>query len=204
MKPWEVTAMTNFLAAGEAFLAAGFLLGRAPLSPSAAFFWALATLCMAAGLLIGGLDHGFFEPKGNTRGRVIMQQTTWIFAGLMTFFVLQTAAYQLTDGTWRLPLLVLGLLQLAVFCFFAVRTRNFLVVILNYAPVLLFLLAVNCLLLASGSGSGYLILGVLISIAASAAQAAGVDRFFPLDRNGLYHVLIMVAVVFLFLGGLNL
>jgi hypothetical protein len=66
------------------------------------------------------------------------------------------------------------------------------------------LLTANILGLRLGLGSGYLIAGILISIAASAAQAAGIDRFSPLDRNGLYHVLVMVAVVFLFLGGLGL
>jgi hypothetical protein len=204
MKAWEVTAITNFIAAGEAFLAAGFLLGRTPFSASAAFFWALAVLFLAAGFLFGGLDHGFFEPKGNTRSRMIMQKATWICAGIVTFFTLLTALYQFAPLEWRLPILFLGLVQLLAFCFFAIRTRDFRVVIVNYAPILLILLVLNLFGLVSGSGSWFFIIGILISIAASVLQAMGVDKFSPLDRNGLYHVVLMAAVAFLFIGGLGL
>lgn len=200
----EVTAITNFLAAGEAFLAAGFLLGRAPLSASAATCWAFATLFLAAGLLAGGLDHGFFEPKGDTRGRMIMQKITWFFVGVTTFFTLLTALYQFAPVGWRLPFIVVGLVQLIIFFFLALRIDNFLVVIINYAPVLIILLILNIVGLSSGSGSWFFIVGILISIAASGVQALGVDRFAPLDRNGLYHIVMMVAIVFLFLGGLGL
>lgn len=204
MKAWEVTAITNFLAAGEAFLAAGFLLGRIPFGVSAAFFWGLTVLFLAAGLLLGGLDHGFFEPKGNTLGRMILRKVTWICVGITTFFTLLTALYRFAPAGWRFPVIIIGLLQLLTFCFFAIRSRNFLVVIINYAPVLLILLALNIFGLPSGSGSWFFIIGILISIAASVIQALGVDKFSPLDRNGLYHVIVMAAVVFFFIGGLAL
>jgi hypothetical protein len=204
MKTLEVTAVTNFLAAGEAFLAAGFLLGRAPFSASAAFFWALAMLFLAAGLLAGGIDHGFLEPRGETRARRTAQLTTWLLAGAMTFFTLLTAVFQFAPALWRPPLTVLALVQLAVFCFFALRTRNFLAVILNYAPIMLILLLLNIAGLSSGSGSWWFIAGILVSAAASILQAAGFDRFSPLDRNGVYHVLLMSAVVFFFFAGINM
>src|ERR1035437_3972672 len=38
---------------------------------------------------------------------------------------------------------------------------------------------------------------------ASGIQAASVDVFSPLDRNGLYHLLSMVGVAFLYLGGMQ-
>jgi hypothetical protein len=204
MKALEVTAMTCFLAAGEAFLAAGFLLGRTPLSASASSFWGLTMLFLAAGLLIAGLDHGFFEPRGDTRGRMAMQKATWICTGVTTFFTLLTALFQFAPAEWRLPLMLLGLAQLLVFSFFAIRIHNYLVVIINYAPILLILLILNLVGLPSGSGSWFFIIGILVFIAASVFQALGVDTFSPLDRNGLYHVVIMVALVFFFAGGLGL
>jgi hypothetical protein len=204
MKAWEVTSITNFVAAGEAFLAAGFLLGRVPLSASAACFWALALLFLALGLLIGGIDHGFFEQKGDSRSRMIMQKATWICVGLTTFFTLLTALYRFAPAGWRASIIILGLVQFLIFCFFAIRIHKYLVVIINYAPVLLILLVLNIIGLSSGAGSGWFIGGILISILASAFQALGVDRFTPLDRNGLYHVVLMGAVAILFIGGLGL
>jgi MFS family permease len=204
MKAWVVTSITNFVAAGEAFLAAGFLLGRVPLSASAACFWALALLFLALGLLIGGIDHGFFEQKGDSRSRMIMQKATWICVGLTTFFTLLTALYRFAPAGWRASIIILGLVQFLIFCFFAIRIHKYLVVIINYAPVLLILLVLNIIGLSSGAGSGWFIGGILISILASAFQALGVDRFTPLDRNGLYHVVLMGAVAILFIGGLGL
>ncbi len=204
MKAREVTAITNFLAAGETFLAAGFLLGRFPPNASAAFLWGLTLLFLASGLLAGGIDHGFFEPKGETRGRTTMQKVTWICTGVMTFCTLLTALYRFAPAAWRAPVILAGLAQFLIFCFLALRTRKYLVVIVNYAPVLLILLVLNIIGLQSGSGSWFVVVGILISIFASAVQALGVDRFSPLDRNGLYHVIVMAAVAFFFAGGLTL
>jgi hypothetical protein len=204
MKTWEVTAITNFLAAGEAFLAAGFLLGRAPRAASAQTFWGLTLLFLAAGLLAGGINHGFFEQKNDPRGRVIMQKATWICTGIMTFFTLLTALYRFAPNEWRAPVVIAGVAQFLVFCFFAIRIDKYLVVILNYAPVLLILLALNIAGLSSGSGSWLVIIGILISLLASLVQALGVDAFSPLDHDGLYHVILMAAVAFFFAGGLGL
>jgi hypothetical protein len=204
LQAWEITAATDFILAGEGFLAAGFLLGRVPLAPSAALFWALAMLCLALAALLGGLDHGYLEPKGETRARRILQKTTWICIGVMTFFSLLTAAWQFAPESWRTGAVWLGLAQLAVFSFFAVRSDNYLTVILNYAPVLILLLAANTLGLPSGTGSWQILAGLLISTAASTVQALGVDRFSPVDRNGLYHLGMMAATALLFLGGLTL
>jgi hypothetical protein len=77
-------------------------------------------------------------------------------------------------------------------------------VILNYAPVVLLFLAMNILGLRQGTGSMQMIIGILILSAASAIQAIGWDRLSPLDHNGLYHVVSVFGVVFLYLGGATL
>ncbi|MBN1440833.1 MAG: hypothetical protein JW929_15605 [Anaerolineales bacterium] len=204
MTALEVTAVTNFILAGEGFFAAGILLGRNPAAASAAFFWGIALLWFALGALAGGVDHGFLEPKGNTRGRRIMQKATWLCTGAMTFFTLLTALYQFAPAAWRAPVILLGLAQLCLFSFFAIRIHDFRVVILNYAPILLILLVLNIAGLRAGTGSWGFIAGILISIAASLCQALGVDRFSPLDRNGLYHVLLMAATLAFWAGGFQL
>ena len=203
MKAWEVTAVTDFILAGEAFLAAGILLGRAPPVPSAALFWALGMLCTALAALLGGVDHGFLEPKGTSRTRTTLQKITWMCIGGMTFFSLQTAAWQFGSAAWQEAAAWIGLAQLAVFCFFSFRTGEYRMVILNYAPVLILLLALNILGWPGGAGSWQIVAGLSISTAASAIQVLGVDRFSPVDRNGLYHLGMMAAVVLFFLGGLT-
>jgi hypothetical protein len=99
---------------------------------------------------------------------------------------------------------ILGILQLGVFAVLVFTVGDFLVVIHNYAPVMLLLLVFSSLGLRTGTGSRSMITGLLILVVASAIQALGVDTFTPLDRNGLYHVISMAGVVFLYRGGLQL
>ena len=49
-----------------------------------------------------------------------------------------------------------------------------------------------------------MIVGILILFAASGIQAAGVDVFTPLDRSGVYHLVSMIGVAFMYFGGVQL
>jgi hypothetical protein len=86
----------------------------------------------------------------------------------------------------------------------ALGIDSFLVAILNYAPVMLLLLVLNGIGLRRGTGSLGMMAGILILAAGSLVQALKVDVFSPLDRNGLYHVVSMIGVAFLYRGGLRL
>lgn len=199
VKPWEVTAITNFAAAGEAFLAAGFLLGRTPKLASAQGFWAAAMLCFAVGFLLGGIDHGFFEPKGNTTSRLVVQKISWFFGGATTYLITLSTLFQYTDGSLRSVFVFVGLAQLVAFLTLATRIHHFLLVMINYIPILLVLFILNLIWLSSGSGSLYMIFGIAASVLAATFEAIGIDAFTPIDRHGVYH-LVMMAAVALFFG----
>ncbi len=196
--------MTNVAWAGEALAAGGYLLARAGPLPSAAGWWALALLSMGVAALIGGIDHGFFEPDGATPAHAALARAKNIAAGVFPLFVLLTAGRQFFGGTAQVIFLVVGLVQLGVFVAAVLLTDSFLVVILDYAPAVLLLLVTSILGLSSGAGSWQMVVGLALGIGASVVQALGVDALSPLDRNGLYHVVLMAATVFLFLAGLSL
>ena len=92
-------------------------------------------------------------------------------------------------------------MQFAVNTTAVLSVDSFLDVIVNYAPVMLLFLAMNIVGLRKGTGSMQMITGILILSAASAIQAVGWDRLTPLDHNGVYHVVSILGVVFLYLGG---
>jgi len=91
LAPLSVTAITNFVLAAEAFLAAGFLLGRVRSLSTAAGYWALALLFMGISALSSGIDHGSLEPNGNTPVRRVFEKATSVAAGILAFFVLLAA-----------------------------------------------------------------------------------------------------------------
>jgi hypothetical protein len=202
--PLQVTAITNFVCAGEALAAGGFLLARAGRVSSAAGWWALALLSMGISALLGGIGHGFFEPEGKTPAWRAVDKAKDLAAGVIACFVLLTAGRQFFGAGAQLPVLLVALVQFVAFAAAVILLDSFLVVIIDYAPAVLLLLVLSVIGLPAGTGSWQMIVGLAISIAASLCQALGIDTFSPLDRNGLYHVVLMAATVFLFLGGLRL
>jgi Na+/serine symporter len=100
--------------------------------------------------------------------------------------------------------LAAGIVQFAIDTAAVLLVDSFLDVILNYAPVIVLLLAMSAIGLKKGTGSWAMIAGILVLFLASGIQAMGVDTLTPLDHNGLYHVVSMAGVAFLYVGGKRL
>jgi len=197
-----VTSITNILLASLVF----FLAGRMSRSPkvrfSAAWYFTGVLLLLGVAALIGAVDHGFFEPANMPR--YFIQRADWIVLGGVSFCLLMTTAKQFFDPRFHKILLIVAVVQFVADSAAVLLVDSFLDVILNYAPVMLLLLAMNILTLRNKTGSIHMIGGILILSVASAIQAAGWDALSPLDRNGVYHLASMLGVVFLYLGGVKL
>ena len=202
MTDLAVTSITNFLLASLVFFLAGMIVQVPKERFSAAWFWGFTMTMLGLGALLGGIDHGFFEIPGLPRYAI--QRADWVVLGLVTFGVLMTAATQFFSRQVFRGFLVFGVSQWVVYSIIALFVDSFLVVIINYAPVMIFLLVMSALGLKSGLGSRQMITGIVILFVASGIQAAGLDTFSPVDRNGVYHLLSMVGVYFLYLGGRKL
>ncbi len=205
MTPLALTAITNFLWASEAFFLAGMLFGRMDAFMGPYGIWAASMALMGAGALLGGIDHGFFESIGREwKGRMVMQKLSWIVTGAMTFSIVLVCALRFVPEAYSGTLIAAGALQLCVFLILIFRTDKFLLVVVNYAPVMLLFLGLNIYGLSTGTGSPNLIIGIIIAFIASAIQVTKVNIFHPLNWNGLYHLIMMVATLFLYMGGLDL
>ncbi|HDP80529.1 MAG TPA: hypothetical protein ENN21_06780 [Spirochaetes bacterium] len=205
MTPRVWTAITDLILAGEAFFVAGMLTATTTDFYSAGGMWALAMLFLGLSTLAGGIDHGFFElPEGDLKGRTVTQKGTWLLTGGMTLCILLSASLQFIPGEYHTLVLAVGCVQLLVFSVLALKTDRFLVVILNYLPVILLFLILNILGIASGKGNWYLVAGVLVTFIASAVQTARVNILHPLDWNSLYHLIMMPALVLFYYGGKEL
>lgn len=77
-------AVTNFILVCEVFLVAvaGLTLARPKAPRSAAWFWGLALLLLGVSAPLGGIDHGFVEPYGQTSARIALKRTNWAVLGL--------------------------------------------------------------------------------------------------------------------------
>lgn len=194
-----VTSITNILLAGLVFFLAARMIRIPKERFSAAWYFTGVLVLLGVAALIGAVDHGFFEPA--RLPRYFIQRADWIALAGVTFCLLMTTGKQFFAPSLHRNLLIVALVQLAVDSAVVLLVDSFLDVILNYAPVMLLLLAMNVL---SKNGSRHMIAGILILSAASAIQAIGWDALSPLDHNGLYHVVSMPGAVFLYLGGMTL
>jgi len=204
MTALAISAITNFILACEIFLVAGLTLARPKAPRSAMWFWSLMLVLLGASALLGGIDHGFVEPFGQTPSRIVLERFNWIVLGLMTAGGLLTTARQFFPPRVQNWVYGIAALQLVVYVSLVITVGDFIVVILNYASIMLLLLAFSVRGLRDGSGSWPMIIGIVILFVASGVQAAGFDAFSPVDRNGLYHLIAMAGVVFLYWGGVKL
>jgi Family of unknown function (DUF6962) len=197
-----LTAITDFLLAGEALFLAGRMSARPKARFSASWYFSGFLILLGVAALLGGVDHGLFEPAGLPRYAI--QRADWIVLGGVTFCLLMATAQQFFPPRVRRIALPVALAQFAVAAATALAAGSFLVVILNYAPVMLLLLVLSVAGRKHGGGSGWMAAGILTLFAASGIQAAGVDAGGPLDRNVLYHLISMIGVFLLYRGGLRL
>lgn len=188
--------------ASLALFLAGGLVQRPMARFSAAWFWSAAMTLLGLAALVGGIDHGFVEPAGLPRFAI--QRGNWLVLNTMTFCVLMTTAMQFFGRRGRRVLLALALLQLAASALATLTVDRFAIVMANYAPVMALFLAMNMLGLRRGTGSGALAAGIGVLFAASAVQASGIQRFSPLDHNGLYHLIAMPGLWLLARGARTL
>ena len=202
MNPLAVTAITDFLLAGEVLFFARRLVQLPKQRGSAAWYWSAAMTLLGLAALIGGIDHGFIEMWGLERFPI--QRANWLVVGAMTGCVLMTAATQFTPPRLYKVALAGALLQFGLYAVAVFLVDSFYAVVVNYVPVMLLLLALSMHGLRRGRGSWPMIAGIAIQLVASGVQASGFDAFIPFDHNGLYHLISMVGVVFLFRGGRSL
>jgi hypothetical protein len=192
-----VTSITNILLASLVFFLAGRMSRIPKVRFSAAWYFTGVLLLLGVAALIGAVDHGFFEPVNMPR--YLIQRADWIVLGGVSFCLLMTTAKQFFDPRFHQVFLVAAVIQFAADTAAVLLVESFLDVILNYAPVLLLMLAMSI-----KARSIHLTAGLLILSAASTIQAMGWDALSPLDHNGVYHVVSMLGVVSLYLGGVRL
>lgn len=197
-----VTSITNFVLAAEIFFLAGMMVRTPKARVSPAWFWGGAMVGLATSALLGGIDHGFVEAAG--QDRFAIQRSNWLVMGLAVLCLVLATARQFFGPRWQRRLDLLAVLQLVVYVVAVFAIGEFLVVVVSSGAAMLLLLAASVAGLPSGRGSWPMVVGVLLLLVASAAQGLEIDPDGPLSPSGLYHVIAMVGVPFMYLGGQRL
>lgn len=198
-----VTSITDFILAGEGFFLAGLLVARHKRRYCAAWFWQCALLLLAVGAFIGGVDHGFLQ-AADSRIHTVVQHATWVVIGVLTLVTFLTVVEQFLDARWHQVSYAVAGLQFVAYLAAIPLVDDFRVVIGGYAPVMLWSLVCNVRGLRDGTGTWPMILSIVVALASSVIQVAGIRLSESIDHNSLYHAGMMVAVWLSYRGGLRL
>ncbi len=190
------TSITDFILGVEAICFAAILASGDIFFPSLPYWIATLTLLGLAGFL-GGFAHGFAN-----RSIFIAVYLSW--AALMVAFLLAT----MIDGLGielaarlRWPLIVAAI----VFVLIARRFPTYIqIYVIIEAMIMLaaFFSYLRLALIDALPGAGYIAVGIALTLIAAGlfVKKARFSFIWTFDRNGVYHLAQMVAVVFLYLG----
>ena len=202
--PTELTtAATDAILALLALICIRWLGARRSADPGKVTLWILVLALLAVASVLGAVAHGF-DLSSDTL--YLLWQPLFLSLGLVVALFVVAATYDgLGPATARrllIPALVVGA------CFYLVTLLfpgTFLVFVLYEALAMLVALALYIrLALQNGERWSWLmVLGIGLNIVAAAIQASGSVRLslgVPLDHNGVFHLVQMVAIVVLVAG----
>ncbi len=196
-----VTTLTDYLLAVLAAWLGARLLKRSSGSRArtlfATSFWSIGLAAFA-----GGTWHGFGSYLGDGAS-IFLWKITVLAIGATVFLFLAASAYASLRARARRILLMMAIVQLVAYAAWMVRHDAFIWVIANYLPQIAAVMVLQLVQMYRGAaGAGWLVVGLLVTLAAAAIQASGVALHRHFNHNDLYHVVQMAGMVLLYRGAL--
>lgn len=160
--------------------------------------WALAFLFTACGSFFGGTSHGF-APVLERVARVALWKATVFSIGLASFFLLLGIARRRPPGRWNV-LVPFAVIKLVIYLSWMITHDGFVWVIADYGLTLLIVGAL--VLMPRDRDTLWILDSIALSIVGALIQMSRVSLHTHFNYNDLYHVIQVVALWFLYRGGL--
>ena len=194
------TAATDALLTVVVVVGIAWLCRVVPPSPRRTM-WVRGLALFAAAGALGAFVHGFDLDAGT---RALLWQPLYLTLGsALAFFSAGAIGDWRGDGPARRALPFLLALAVAFYLLTRLSGGKFLVFVIFEAAALFFALAVYLRLAFKGKpGAGFVVLGLLLSLAGGVLQASSLSLrvIWEFNHNGLYHLVQLVGVVFLVAG----
>lgn len=167
--------------------------------------WTWAFWMLGVGAFLGAVSHGWGPYMPRLVQGLVWKATTWSI-GFVSFFILMSTLHVLLPfKTVQLARLVPAIL-LVIYIVQITRDPAFSNVVKFYAPALAFTLVTMVILYFTRgtAGSGYIIIGLLISFVAAGVQMSGFSLHRHFNYNDIYHIIQMIGMVYLYRGAQQL
>ena len=193
----ELVSISDFVLSALCLFLSGVLFGK--IKSHLSTYGMLCYFLLFAGLsaFMGGIDHGFFEPINQ---RYFPRTLTYLFVATATFFLFMYTVFTFFKDKVKRVLLILAYIQLIVFMISAFFYHNFILVVANYAPVLLLFFIMNLLHIKNSKKEYYFTLFCLILIIATLVQAFEIKLSNKINGDTFYHIIAFIGYLFLYKG----
>ena len=205
--PTEVTtAATDAVLAILCVVALGMICRRRAFDPWKVGLWSWLLGLLALASVLGAIAHGF---ELTDRFRDLLWQPLYLCLGLVVaLFAVAAIRDRLGESAARQALPWLIVLGFGFFAITRVGSGTFLVFIAYEAVAMLaaLVLYMDAAIRPRVPGASLMAIGVTLNLLAAAVQQSSVSldlTGFPLDHNGVFHLVQMVAVVVLTAGVLR-
>ncbi|MCH8069479.1 MAG: hypothetical protein IID16_09480 [Candidatus Marinimicrobia bacterium] len=160
---------------------------------------------LALSAILGGIFHGF-GPHYSEVLRNLLWKGTVISIGISSLFFLLAALVLTTPLKTYLVVRWIPVFATLFYVVIIWKNPDFSNVIKFYLPamVLIFTLMIYTYFFLGQSGAGNMIIGLMIMFLGAVAWKSGFSLHTHFNHNDIYHVIITVAIWYLYRGGLML
>ena len=199
-----VTLLTDYALAGVTGWLA-YLLFRGREGQRARVLWALAFAALALAAVLGGTWHGF-SPALAEVAVLLVWKTTVLTVGIASFGMLAGSVIATTAGGARKSLLAFSAVKLAIYSGWMVGHSEYIYVIADTGTALILVAALHFWSAARdrNHAARWMLGGVGVSVLAASVQASGFALHRHFNRNDLYHVIQIAAMMLFYAGAIRL
>jgi hypothetical protein len=165
--------------------------------------WGVGFSFVAAGLLLGGTNHGFASYLSSDAMSLIWRFAYYVAGLSMALFVAGTVISSVPTRGWRTVLQLLNALGFLIYAaFVSISDDSYLWVIIVSVVSLgaIALIQTWAFITQKSSSARWLISGVFVSFLGASIQQSGIDLHRYFNHNDLYHIVQMIGFYLLFRG----
>jgi hypothetical protein len=193
----QLVSISDFILSALCLFLSGVLFGNIKSYKSRAAILCYFLFFAGLAAFMGGIDHGFFQPINK---RYIPRTLTYLFIAAATYFLFKYTIMNFIEGKMARMLIILANIQLIVFVVASFNYHNFLIVVGNYSPILLFFFVMNLLNLKRSKSELDFSLFCLIMIIGTLVQVFEIKFSEMINGDTLYHIIAFIAYIFMFTG----
>lgn len=193
----QLVSLSDFIISIQCVFFGGMIIGNRSVKKSTPKLLGYFVLFAGLSAFMGGIDHGFFEP---IEQRYYPRLLTYFFVAFATFFIFRYTILVFFSKPIARILLVLSFVQLGAFIISSFFSTNFLLVVSNYAPILLLFFVLNLIHINKNQSHLYFVIFCILLILASLIQVLEIDLSELINSDTFFHFVAFIAYFFLFQG----